>query len=232
MKVDSLSVFFPVHNEEKNIPITLEKALAVLKKLPLKKYEVILVENGSSDKSPQVVDTLAKKYPNVKAVHLKVGGYGYALRAGFEHAKYDWVVYTDADGQFDFSEVDKFLKKTDSADVIYGYKIKRSDNFFRVLAAKGWAFSLFLFFGLRIKDVDTGFKMVGSHVLKKISPLESTVGGMINAELAIKAQNAGFKIAQVPIHHFSRLTGSSTGVRPKVIIKSYIDLLNLRWKIR
>lgn len=232
MKADSLSVFFPVHNEEDNIPITLEKALTVLKNLPLKKYEIILVENGSTDRSPEVVEDLAKKNPHVKAVHLKLGGYGYALRAGFEKAQYDWVVYTDADGQFDFSEVNKFLEKTDSADIIYGYKIKRSDNFFRVLAAKGWGLTLFFFFGLRIKDVDTGFKMVSREVLSKIAPLESTIGGMINAELVIKAQKAGFKITQVPVHHFSRLTGSSTGVRPKVIIKSYLDLLNLWWKLR
>lgn len=232
MKVDALSVFFPVHNEEKNIPITVEKAVNVLKKLSLKSYEIILVENGSKDKSPDVVDSLAKEYPHVRAVHLKVGGYGYALRAGFADAKYPWVVYTDADGQFDFSEVTKFLEKTDVADVIYSYKFKRSDNAFRVLAAKGWALSLFLFFGLRMKDVDTGFKMVKRDVLEKISPLESSVGGMINAELVIKTKKAGFTITQVPVHHYPRLEGKSTGVKPQVILQSYFDLLKLWWKLR
>lgn len=232
MKMDSLSVFFPVHNEEKNIPITLEKAITVLKKLPLREYEVILVENGSSDKSPQVVDGLAKKYHHVKALHLPVGGYGYALRAGFSNAKYEWIVYTDADGQFDFSEVTKFLEKTDEADVIYSYKIKRSDNLFRVLAAKGWALSLFLFFGLRILDVDTGFKMVRKKVIETIPPLESTIGGMVNAELAIRAKRAGFKLTQVIVHHYPRLLGKSTGVSPHVIIQSYIDLLKLWWELR
>lgn len=230
MKIDSLSVFFPVHNEEENIPITLEKAIAVLKKLSLKEYEIILVENGSKDKSPQVVDELAKKYQQVKALHLPTGGYGYALRAGFSNAKYDWVVYCDADGQFDFSEVTKFLEKTDHADIIYSYKVKRSDSFFRVLAAKGWALSLFLFFGLWVKDVDTGFKMVKKRVLEKISPLESTVGGMINAELAIKAKKAGFKFTQVVVHHYPRLTGQSTGVSFNVIVQSYCDLIRLKLK--
>jgi len=224
MKADSLSVFFPVHNEESNVPFVVEKAIVVLQKLLLKEYEIILVENGSKDKSPE--------HPFIKTVHLPQGGYGYALRAGFSNAKYDWIVYTDADGQFDFSEVTKFLEKTDQADVIYSFKVKRSDNFFRVLAAKGWALSLFLFFGLNIKDVDTGFKMVSKKVLEKIPPLESTIGGMINAELVIKAQKAGFKIAQVAVHHYPRLAGSPTGVKPKVIIKSYLDLFKLWWKIR
>lgn len=232
MKVDALSVFFPVHNEEKNIPITVEKAVTVLKNLPLKEYEIILVENGSKDKSPEVVDALAREYPHVKAVHLKAGGYGLALRAGFEGAQYPWVVYTDADGQFDFSEVTKFLEKTEVADVIYSYKVKRSDNFFRVLAAKGWAFSLFVFFGLNIKDVDTGFKMVKKDVLQKISPLESSIGGMINAELVIKAKKAGFTVTQVPVYHYPRLEGQPTGVKPKVIIQSYLDLFKLWWKLR
>lgn len=232
MKIDSLSVFFPVHNEEENITLTLEKAIAVLKKLSLKNYEIILVENGSSDRSSEVVDQLAQRYQFVKALHLPMGGYGYALRAGFENARYDWVVYTDADGQFDFSELTKFLEKTGDSDVIYSYKIKRSDNFFRVLAAKGWALSLFLFFGLAIKDVDTGFKMVSKKVLDKISPLESTVGGMINAELIIKAKREGFRITQVPVYHYPRKMGNATGVKLNVIIQSYMDLLKLRWNLR
>lgn len=232
MNVDKLSVFFPVHNEEKNIPVTLGKAVDVLKQLPLKEYEVVLVENASQDRSPEIVDELARKYSHVKVLHSPTGGYGYALRNGFAHAAYDWVVYTDADGQFDFSEVTKFLEKTDQADVVYGYKIKRSDSIFRVLAAKGWALSLFLFFGLRIKDVDTGFKMVNKRVLEKIPPLESTIGGMINAELAIKAKKAGFKVTQVAVHHYPRLTGKPTGVKLNVIIQSYLDLLKLWWKIR
>lgn len=231
MNVSSLSVFFPVHNEEKNIPITLEKAIVVLKSLPLQKYEIILVENGSKDRSPEIVDELAKKYSYVRAIHLPVGGYGYALRAGFANANYEWVVYTDADGQFDFSEVTKFLEKTDQADVIYSYKKKRSDSFFRILAATGWALSLFLLFGLRVKDVDTGFKMVKRAVLEKIPPLKSSIGAMINAELVIQAKKAGFQFTQVMVSHYPRLEGKPTGVKLNVIVQSYLDLLKLRLQL-
>lgn len=230
--VRELSVFFPVYNEEKNIPVTAERAIKVLKTLGLEQYEIVLVDDGSKDKSPEIVDELAKKYDFVKAVHQPNGGYGCALRAGFANTRYDWIVYTDADGQFDFSEVTKFLEKAKEADLIYSYKTKRQDHLFRTLAAKGWALSLFLFFGLRVRDVDTGFKMVSRKVLEKIPPLESTRGGMVNAELVIKAKKYGFKFAQVAVNHYPRLYGRPTGVKLRVIIQSYRDLLNLWWKLR
>ena len=186
--IDSLSVFFPAYNEEKNIALTVEKAKKVLENLKIKKWEILIIDDGSKDKTGEIAGQLAKKEKNIRVIHQGNGGYGMALRAGFANAKYDWIVYTDADGQFDFSEITKFLDKTDEADVIYAYKNKRSDHVFRTLAAKGWAFSLFLFFGLNIKDVDTGFKMVNRKVLKTIPVLQSSRVGMINAELVIKSK--------------------------------------------
>lgn len=232
MKVDKLSVFFPVYNEEKNIGLTVEKAWKVLENLPLKSYEIILVDDGSKDKSSEIVDKMAGQYPFIKAVHQTNGGYGCALRTGFNKAQYDWVVYTDADGQFDFAEVTKFLDKTEEADVIYGYRLKRRDHFVRTLTAKGWAISVWILFGLWMKDVDCGFKMVSKKVLEKIPPLQSSRGGMINAELAIKAKKAGFEIEQVGVNHYPRIYGEPTGVKLNVIIQSYLDLLKLWWQLR
>lgn len=229
--VQALSVFFPAYNEEGNIATTTKKAVAALKKLGLR-WEVLIIDDGSKDATGQIADALAKEEVRIKVIHQPNGGYGRALRSGFYNAQYGWVVYTDADGQFDFSEVTKFLAETGKADVIYGYRIKRNDPFFRLLFAKGWALSLFLFFGLRLKDVDCGFKMVRKKVLEKIPPLESTRGGMVNAELAIKAKKYGFEIAQVGVNHYPRLTGRPTGANLRVIIQSYLDLLNLWWKLR
>lgn len=232
MKIDKLSVFFPIFNEEANIIPTVEKAVKVLDKLSLKDYEIILIDDGSKDRSLQIVDQLAAKYKFVRAIHQPNGGYGCALRTGFANAKYDWIVYTDADGQFDFLEVTKFLERADEAEVIYGYRLKRKDHFLRNLAAKGWALSVWLFFQLWMKDVDCGFKMVNREVLAKIPTLESSRGGMINAELVIKAKKSGFRIAQVGVNHYPRLAGSPTGVKPRVILQSYIDLFKLWWKLR
>ena len=230
--IDSLSVFFPSFNEEKNIALTVEKAEKVLADLKIKKWEILIIDDGSTDKTGEVADLLAQKNHNVRVIHKPNGGYGTALRAGFSNAKYDWIVYTDADGQFDFSEITKFLAKTDEADVIYAYKNKRSDHIFRTLAAKGWALSLFIFFGLNIKDVDTGFKMINRKVLETIPVLQSSRGGMINAELVIKAKKYGFRVTQVEVNHYPRLFGNPTGVKLNVILQSYLDLLNLWWKLQ
>ncbi len=227
-----LSVFFPCFNEEGSIEQTVSKAIKVLERLSLN-YEIIIVDDGSKDKTGQIADELAKDNLKIKVIHHpKNLGYGEALKSGFYNAKYDVVVYTDGDGQFDFSQVTSFLEKIEDNDLIMGYRIKRQDPFFRILFAKGWALSLFAFFRLTLKDVDCGFKMVRKKVLEKIPHLESQRGAMINAELAIKTKKMGFKVAQVGVNHYPRLSGKPTGANFKVVLKSFIDLIRLWWKIK
>lgn len=232
MIVDSLSVFFPAYNEEGNIVSTVKKAEEVLENLKIKNWEIIIVNDGSSDKTGEKAEILAKENKNIRLVNQPNGGYGMALRSGYYHAKYPHIVYTDSDGQFDFSEITKFIEKIDEVDLVIGYRIKRSDPFIRLVFAKGWAISLYVFFGFWLKDVDCGFKMINKKVLEKIPPLESTRGGMINAELVIKARNAGFKIAQVGVNHYPRLAGKPTGASLKVVIRSFLDLFKLWWKTK
>lgn len=230
--VKNLSVFFPLFNEEGNVRNTVKKAVEVLEKLQLE-YEIILVNDGSKDNTAEVVDRIVKENPKVRAIHHpKNLGYGEALKSGFYNAKYDIIVYTDGDGQFDFSEVDKFLEKIPEYDLLIGYRIKRRDPFFRILFKEGWKLSLFAFFRLTLKDVDCGFKMVRKSVLEKISKLKSSRGAMINAELAIKAKKMGLRIGQVGVNHYPRLSGKPTGASLKVIIKSYLDLVKLWWELK
>ncbi len=232
MKVDSLSVFFPCINEEGNIESTVSQAETVLKKLKLK-YEIIVVDDGSTDKTGEIADKLAKENSHIRVIHHpKNLGYGEALKSGFYSAKYDVIVYTDGDRQFDFSEVTKFLEKIKDSDMVIGYRIKRQDSFLRKLFGRGWRLTLFTFFGLTLKDVDCGFKMVRKSVIEKIPHLESQRGAMINAELAIKAKKFDFRITQVGVNHYPRLSGKPTGANIQVIIKSYIDLVKLWWKLK
>ena len=231
MSVNSLSVFFPAYNEAENISHTVKKALKVLESLKIPRYEVLIVDDGSKDKTAEVVDKLAEQFKEVRVIHQPNGGYGEAVKTGFYNSKNEWIVYTDSDGQFDFSEVSKFLDKTDQYKVLWGYRIKRADPFFRLLFAKGWKLCIFLFFGLWLKDVDCGFKMLNKEVLEKIPHLESTRGGMVNAELAIKSKKSGFEIAQIGVTHYPREFGSPTGANLKVIFKSFSDLFKLWLKI-
>lgn len=225
----SLSVFFPAFNEESNIKQTVEKSISVLKGLKIR-YEILVVDDGSTDKTFQIAKELEKKYREVRAINQPNGGYGQALKTGFGNARYDWIVYTDSDGQFDFSEITKFLDKT-NFDLILGYRIKRRDPFIRSLFAFGWRMSLFLFFGLTLKDVDCGFKMMKRSVWEKISPLASSRGAMVNAEIAIKSRKNHFTIAQVGVNHYPRKAGASTGASLWVIINSYLDLIKLWYSL-
>lgn len=232
MNIDKLSVFFPVFNEEGNIKDTVEKASNILDNLKIE-YEIIVVNDGSTDKTGAIANTLTKENSRVKVIHHpKNLGYGEALKSGFYNAKYDTIVYTDGDGQFDFSEVTRFLDKIKDHDLVIGYRIKRRDPFFRILFKKGWRLSLLVFFGLTLKDVDCGFKMVRKSVLENIPHLQSSRGAMINAELAIKAKKYGFKVAQVGVTHYPRLSGKPTGANMKVILKSFLDLFKLWWKLK
>lgn len=228
--VKNLSVFFPCYNEAENLPSTVEKCVDVLNKLGIS-WEILIINDGSSDETREIAESLAAKNPKIRIInHPKNLGYGEALKSGFYNARNEVIVYNDSDGQFDFGEVTKFLEKIENDDLVIGYRIKRKDNFLRVLFKKGWQASLFLFFGLTLKDVDCGFKMVKRKVLEKIPKLESSRGGMINAELAIKAKKAGFKIGQIGVHHYPRKFGKPTGANLNVIVRSYLDLLKLWWK--
>lgn len=232
MKSRAISVFFPIFNEEGNVEATVSKAIKVLQDLKLE-YEIIIVNDGSKDKTEQVAENLANKNPKIRVInHPKNLGYGEALKSGFYNARFDTIVYTDGDGQFDFSEITKFLEKIDSYDLIIGYRIKRQDSFVRRFFGKGWRLTLLVIFGLTLKDVDCGFKMVKKKVLETIPHLESERGAMINAELAIKAKKYGFKVGQIGVNHYPRLSGRSTGANVGVIIKSYVDLLRLWWKLK
>lgn len=232
MSVSSLSVFFPAFNEEENISSTVTKAIKELKKLKIPKWEIIIVDDGSVDKTPQLADKLSQDYREVSVIHQANGGYGQALKCGFNVGKYDWIVYNDADGQFDFSEITKFLDRTDQADLILGYRLSRKDPTIRLILAKGWWLTLLIFFGLKFKDVDCGFKMIKKSVWERISPLQSNRGAMVNAELAIKTKKGGFRIIEVGISHYPRFHGRQTGASIRVILNSYFDLSKLWWELK
>jgi len=230
MKLDELSVFFPAYNEEGNIKKTVQSALKVLPSVA-KKYEIIIVNDGSKDKTGAIADRLAKEISQVKVInHPQNCGYGEALKSGYYNAQYGWIACTDADGQFDFSEITKLLEKAKDCEVVIGYRINRQDSLLRKFNGWGWTVLVNLLFNLNVRDVDCSFKLVKREVIKKIPRLESTRGGMISPELLAKAKKAGFKIGEVGVHHYPRGTGGQTGANLRVIFQSFIDLFKL-WKI-
>ncbi|MBU0570213.1 glycosyltransferase family 2 protein, partial [Patescibacteria group bacterium] len=210
-RINEISVFFPAFNEEANIEKTVRDAVKVLKKI-VKKWEVIIVNDGSRDKTLQVAKKLGNEDTRIRVINHKDNkGYGEALKSGFYNAKYDWIAMVDADGQFDFGEITKLIEKTKNADVVVGYRMDRKDPMIRRLFGWGWTLLANIILGINVSDVDCSFKLVNKKVIKNIPKLESTRGGMISPELLAKAKKAGFTIDQVGVHHYSRNAGHQTG---------------------
>lgn len=230
MQVDKLSVFFPAHNEENNIAATVNSALEILPKVT-KEFEIIVVNDASTDNTKKIIEEIAAKNPTVKIVNIRKNlGYGLAIKTGLYSARFPLILFTDSDGQFDFGEIEKFLGKISGADLVIGFRIRRVEGIWRKLNATGWKFLNFLLFGLNVRDIDCGFKLIKKGVLKKIPKLESD-GATISAELLVKAKRYGFKISEVPVSHFRRKAGKPTGANLGVIAKAFLELFKLRMKV-
>ena len=221
-KVKSLSIFFPFWNEEKNIERVVKAAAAVVPAIA-EKWEIIMVDDGSSDKTLEIADKLAENNKNFRAVfHTPNRGYGAALKEGFTNARYDYVVFNDGDGQFDFAQISRFIEKIDNADIVIGFRKKRQDHPIRHLLMdllKVWDF---VFFGFYFRDIDCGFKMFRKEALQKISPLISE-GAMITTEILARAKKARLKIVEVEVSHYPRKYGDQSGGNIPVIVRAIFE---------
>lgn len=232
--IRELSVFFPSYNEEKNIEATVRKAKSVLLKIA-EVWEIIIVDDGSKDRTGEIGDALSKEDGRIKVIHHSPNkGYGASLKSGFYSSKYPWIAFTDADGQFDFSEITHFIEKqkeTD-ADMVIGYYLSRQVPFYRKINTFFWQLVVFALFGLKVRDVDCGFKLISKKVIDRIPRLESERGAFISSEFLIKANKKGFKIVEIGVHHYPRKAGKGTGANLDVIVKSFVDLFKLWRKLR
>jgi glycosyltransferase involved in cell wall biosynthesis len=227
-KVPALSIFFPFWNEEKNIKKVVKNAIIVACKIA-EKWEIIMVDDGSSDRTVKIAQKLAATDSRLRLIrHDPNRGYGAALKEGLSNSRYDLIVFTDGDGQFDFSEVSKFLGKIDNADMVIGYRGKRRDHplrHFLMILLKIWDLILF---GFYFKDIDCGFKMFKKESLRLIMPLMSE-GAMITTEILAKAKKANLKINQVKVTHYPRLYGDQSGGNFRVIWRAIKESLSL-WR--
>jgi glycosyltransferase involved in cell wall biosynthesis len=230
-KVPELSIFFPFWNEEENVELVVKNAIPVAKKIATK-WEIIMVDDGSSDKTLYKMEKLAKKNKNLRVVHHSPNrGYGAALRQGFKNSKYKLIVFNDGDGQFDFGEVTRFLEKIDTNDLVIGYRSRRIDHPMRhvlMTLLKIWDFIFFRFY---YRDIDCGFKLFRKEAIKKIMPLKSE-GAMITTEILAKAKKHNLKLAQVKVTHYPRKHGDQSGGNPRVIIRAIIESFSLWYDLR
>ena len=227
--IDSLSVFFPTYNEEGNIEKVTLNVAKVLEKV-VGDWEIIIVNDGSTDKTLEIAQKLAKNSNGrIKVVTHNINrGYGGALKTGFSEAKYKWVAFMDSDGQFDFSEIEKFIQKRNDADLILGFRKNRADSFARKVFTFGWSSLARFLLGLTVKDYSCGFKMIKKEVYNRVIPLVGEEK-VTQIEMLVKAKRMGFKFAEVGVNHYPRTSGIQTGAKLKIVIKSVIDIFKL-WK--
>ncbi len=225
----SITAFFPAYNDQDTIGMVVEKAISVLEELT-DDYEVIVIDDGSTDQTGQVIREIMERNPRVRLIcHQFNRGYGAALRSGFGAATKDLVFYTDGDGQYDVSELKSLYVKRDEADVINGYKIKRNDPFYRILLGKAYNMVARRIFGLVIRDVDCDFRLIRRGALEAIE-LESE-GGAICVELVRKLQDRGFTFAEQPVHHYKRNFGRSRFFRIKHLTAMGKGIFHMWWKL-
>jgi glycosyltransferase involved in cell wall biosynthesis len=227
----NLSVFFPVYNEAAALPGVIERSLKVLEGLELNDYEIIVVDDGSSDGTAAIAGRYAKQNPHVRVVHhVENQGYGAALVSGFQAAKFDWVVYTDGDGQFDLGNITRFVEPSARADAVLGYRRQRSDNVMRKINAWAWGWLVYGILGLKVRDLDCGFKLIKTERLRKIGSLEAR-GAVITAELLMKLRADGCHWEEVGVEHYPRHGGAASGAKLSVIMRAARELIRLRQRM-
>jgi glycosyltransferase involved in cell wall biosynthesis len=226
----SLSVFYPCYNEEANVERTTMAALKALRRIT-DDFEVIIVDDGSKDRTGEIADRLAAQNPRVRAVHNRPNlGYGGALQRGFREASKPWVFYTDGDGQFDFEEIDKLLPLMKDFDIISAYRLNRRDSMVRKINAFCWTTLVNLVFGLWLRDIDCAFKLYPRKLFDEIEM--KSMGALIDTEILARAKRRGYTIGQVGVHHYPRTAGQQTGANLKVILRAFKELFALRREIR
>jgi glycosyltransferase involved in cell wall biosynthesis len=236
-RLPELSYFFPAHNESANLGGLVAEALAALPELA-ERFEIVIVDDGSRDETPQLADELAAAYSEVRAVHHGTNlGYGAALRSGFAAARFAHVAFTDGDRQFHVEDLGRLIATLEAApasgpdriDAVVGYRIKRADPLVRTLYARAYRLANRIFFGLTVRDVDCACKLFRREALAGIN-VESG-GAFFSAELLIKLRANGRRLAEVGVPHYPRTAGRPTGAKPQVVFRAIRDFWALRTRL-
>jgi glycosyltransferase involved in cell wall biosynthesis len=227
--MNSLSIVLPAYNEEENVASAVEEVSATAQQLGVD-YEIILVNDGSTDRTGEIARELEQRIPNFRLVeHYPNRGYGGALKAGFAAATKDLIAFTPADKQFVFGEIIRLLERIDQADIVSGYRANRQDPFIRKFNALGWNTLVRVLFGYLCRDIDCGFKLFRREVLDHVNVISN--GAMIDTEFLAGAKARGFRIAEAEVTHLPRVAGHPTGANVRVILKAFRDLARFRLRL-
>jgi len=222
----SLSVFFPAYNDSGTIASMVIRADAAAAALT-PDYEVIVVNDGSEDATAAIADELARKYPRVRVMHhAQNRGYGGAIQTGIRSATKDLIFYTDGDAQYDPAELQLlWAEMAEGVDIVNGYKISRSDPMHRIVIGRLYHHIVAILFGLRMRDVDCDFRLMRRSMFERVELRQTS--GVICLEMMKKIQDAGFRMVEVPVHHYHRAFGTSQFFNFPRIFKTAVGVARL-----
>ena len=228
--VSSLTVSLPAYNEEGNIGAMVDMVREQLGPL-VQDLEIIVVDDGSRDRTADVVEQRAGVDPRVRLIRHPVNlGYGAAVYDGIRAASKEYVFFTDSDLQFTFDELPAFMDRMGAADMVIGYRQARSDPWFRRVFGHGWSWLVNLLFGHTARDVDCAYKLFRKEVIERIDV--TSRGATFSAEFLVRARRAGFRITELPVSHHPRVAGKQTGANPRVVLRAFKELVKLRRQLR
>jgi len=229
-RLPGISVFLPSHNEEPNVERVVRDFLTELPRVA-DAYEVIVVNDGSTDKTGAIADRLASEDSHVKVVHHeKNRGYGGAVISGIRAATQPYVMLADSDGQFDPREVESLAAYVPEYDVVVGRRIRRADHLMRRINGQAWTMLVRIVLGIGISDIDCGFKLFKREFLDGMELRAH--GAMISTELMARVAGRGAKIKEVGVHHLPRLAGEQSGANFRVIARAFKELFTLHGELR
>ena len=231
-----VTVVMPAYREEANLAGTVEDMLTTLDGIG-EEHVVVVVNDGSRDRTGEIADDLAARYPGrVHVVHHEVNrGYGAAVRTGIAtalaHTRHAWLFLTDSDGQFRGEQLPHFLAaaRAERADAVIGFRPRRADPAPRKVNAWLWTQASRLLLGVGTRDVDCAYKLISRQVLDGV-PLRGNAA-LISPEIMMRIRAQGARIVQRPVNHYPRLHGEQTGANLSVILASLLGLLGL-WRER
>lgn len=226
----SLSIVLPCFNEAENVRGTVRNAAAAAE-MTRDGYEILVVDDGSTDGTADIAAGLAATDPHVRViVHERNRGYGDALRSGIDAARMDWVLLMDADRQFDVHDLAHFLPGARSHDALWGRRVVRQDRRSRRAAAAAWNHLVRTLFRLPVRDIDCGFKLIRRELLQGFELRSS--GALISTELAVRCRAAGARIDEIDVPHHPRMAGRETGGNPRVVLRAFRELAAMHGTLR
>lgn len=226
-----ISVVLPAHNEEDVLAETLEKCVAALSEIA-PDYEIIVVDDGSSDQTGKIAEEHAAANPHIRVVHNRPQrGYGGALIAGFNAMTKPLAFFMDADGQFDIRDLALLLPLREQGHrAVLGYRLHRQDSPLRKVNAWGWKLLVSTLFDLHVRDVDCAFKLYDASLVRAVDV--TAEGAMVNTEMLVKLTRMGVPFVEVPVRHYPRVHGQASGANLRVIVHAFGELFRLHSKLR